>query len=112
MILVAVTRELYNVIVSVSEAAKLVDSEVILPAIAFTVTSPDTTAPTVPEPVSKPNTLLSPKEIPFVAERVMVVDEVTWTVPIADMVKVDRPLKSNVESDITPKLVLVEGSTK
>ena len=101
-ILLTLTRELYNVMVSVSEAAKFVVSEVIFPAIVLTVTSPDITDPTVPDPVSKPETLLSPNEIPFVAESVIVVDEVNCTVPVDDMDSDDNPLKSNVESEMTP----------
>lgn len=110
--LLGLTRELYRVIVSESEAAKFDDSEVIFPAILLTVTSPDTIAPTVPDPVSKPDTLLSPSEIPFVAERVIVVDEVNWTVPVDDMDNDDNPLKSKVESEMTPKFELVDGLTK
>lgn len=110
--LLALTRELYNVIVSVSEAAKFDDSEVIFPAILLIVTSPDTTAPTVPDPVSKPETLLSPNEIPFVAERVIVVAEVNSTVPVDDIDNDDNPLKSKVDSEMTPKFELVDGLTK
>eukprot|EP00578_Thalassiosira_sp_NH16_P010270 CAMPEP_0181129526 /NCGR_PEP_ID=MMETSP1071-20121207/29366_1 /TAXON_ID=35127 /ORGANISM="Thalassiosira sp., Strain NH16" /LENGTH=99 /DNA_ID=CAMNT_0023215513 /DNA_START=167 /DNA_END=466 /DNA_ORIENTATION=- len=98
--------------ISVSDAAKLVVSEVISPAIAFTVTSPDTTEPTVPDPVSNPETLLSPNEIPFVAESVIVVEDDNSTVPVDAIDTDDNPLKSNVESDITPKFELVEGFTK
>ena len=61
-ILLAVNRELNKAISSVAEAARFTISDVILPAILFKVTSLGTTAPTVPEPVSKPETLLSPKE--------------------------------------------------
>jgi hypothetical protein len=100
--LVALTLELYRVIVSVSEAAKSVDSEVIFPDIVLSVNSPETIVPTVSEPFSKPETLLSPIDIPFDAEKVMAVDEENCIVPVDVMDTDDCPLKSKVESDITP----------
>ena len=67
-----------------SVAARLVDSEVILPDIVLRVNSPGTIVPTVSDPFSKPDTLLSPIEIPFVAEN-DIVEAVSCNVPVDDM---------------------------
>ncbi len=110
--LLILTLELYRVMTSVADAARLVDSDVIFPDIVFTSTSPGTIVPTVSEPFSNPEILLSPNEIPLDEDKVSVDEADNDTVPVDDMETDDCPIKSNVDSDITPKLELVAGLTK
>ena len=88
--------------VSVWSTASAVDSEVIMPDIAFTYAFPVSTDPTVADPVWNPDKKLFPNDMPELPIRVTVDEVLIWIVPDADKDIVDNPLKLIVESEITP----------